>query len=334
MRSAGARVASRAAAACLGVALGVAPSPAQAAGASLDAATPEQSATASEKYRAGTEAFEAQKYDEALARFRESYDVVASPNSHLMIARTLAKMGKSAEAFAELDATVREADAAAQKSDKYKKTAQTARAELAELRGKVGTVVVTIPATVTVGGRPLPTALGGSVIVDPGANDVVLRLPSGAEQRVRVDVKPGQETHVDVAPPGPVTTATPATAPCPPPAPAPRPGVDPRALAIISGGVGLVGFGAFTVFGLLDRSQFSDLQHGCPSDVCPASRAGDAETGRTYQTLANVGLGVGIFGAATALVFVAIGSSHANAHAETAPRLAIGPGSMTLRERF
>src|SRR5262245_2115814 len=108
-----------------------------AAGVSPDVATADQSSEASDKYRAGVEALDAGKLDQALGLFRASYDVVASPNSRLMIGRVLARLGKTVEAYREIEGAVVEADRAAQRSEKYRKTASAARAELEELKGKV-----------------------------------------------------------------------------------------------------------------------------------------------------------------------------------------------------
>src|SRR5262245_24640913 len=104
----------------------LAAAPAWATGASIDAATPEQSTAASDKYRTGMTQFQEEKYAEALETFKQSYDTVASPNSHLMIVRTLSKMGKVGVAYAEIDSVIREAEKATEKSDKYKKTLDAA----------------------------------------------------------------------------------------------------------------------------------------------------------------------------------------------------------------
>ncbi len=298
-----------------------------------------QESSASDKYRAGTEAFEAQKYSEALALFRASYAVVASPNSHLMIARTLSKMNETAEAFAEFEATVTEAAAAAQKNERYKRTADAARVEGAELRKKLGIVEVEMKAVITAGGRPLPNALGGTIVVVPGKTDVVLRLPGGQEVHSEVDVQAGQTVKVDVAPPSPapVVAAAPGTAPCPLAAPAPEPsGIDQRVLATVVGGVGVAGFATFTVFGLLEQKKYSDLRSSCPNNVCSSSQVDDIGTGRTDQALANVGLGVGIVGAiASAALFLTAPAHHATERADGAvTELAVGPRSMVVRGRF
>src|SRR5258708_21299079 len=57
-------------------------------------------------YLQGTAHYKAGRLLEALAAFRASYDMVASPNSHLMIARTLRDKGAIAQAYAEYDRVV------------------------------------------------------------------------------------------------------------------------------------------------------------------------------------------------------------------------------------
>jgi hypothetical protein len=307
---------------------------ARAAGVSVQSATQEQASAASEKYRAGMELFGAQKYADALEVFRKSYDVVASPNTHLMIGRTLSRMGKLADAYREIDATVAEADAAALGSDKYKKTAEAARAELDDLKTKVGFLVVNLATTVSVGGRQIQGGeLGRPIVLEPGSTEVVLSLPSGETEKQEVRVQPGTETRVDLAPPPAKTVIT--AAPCPPLKAEHGDGIDQRTLAWVAGGVGLAGFATFGVFGVLDDKKYSDLKDQCPQGVCPRNLSSEAETGRTYQTLANVGLGVGIVGIGTGLVlFLTAPSSHPERVASSLPDVSVGPRSVELRGRF
>jgi hypothetical protein len=317
--------------------------PATAAPASVDSATSEQSSQASDKYRAGTEAFEAGHFDEALALFRASYETVASPNSHLMIARTLSKMGKHRDAVVEIEETVNEADLASQKSDKYKKTAQTARTERDDMRRRVGYVIVDLEAAVTINGTPLPSPSLGEILADPGKNEVVLRLPSGEEVRRVVEVTAGQKTHVALAPPAGTAVSVVAVAPAPaacPPAPPPVAsgggGIDQRTLAYVAGGIGVAGVATFAVFGLLDHSKYDDLKNRCPGGRCGSDVMSEAETGRQYQTLANVSLGVGIVGLVTsaALLFTAPSKHERPATAGGTTRVAVGPGAVSVLGTF
>lgn len=310
---------------------------AHAAGVSVEAASEAQAGQASEKYRAGMEAFEGQKFEVALGLFRESYDIVASPNSHLMIGRTLAKMGKVAEAYGHIESSIREARAAAEKSEKYRKTLSAAMTEREELKSKVGFVVVELGGEVSLAGRTLAsTEMGQPIAVDPGTTEVVLKLASGEEVREKVDVQPGQETKVGLAPHGgPAGPATPC-APTMAPAEPAQAGINQKTLALVTGGVAVAGFATFGVFGYLDNKAYSDLQDSCANDICARSKSSDAEKGRTYQTIANVGLGVGAAFAVTSLLlyFTAPSGSVSVHTGGTAPTLAVGPGHVALRGRF
>jgi hypothetical protein len=105
-------------------------------------------------------------------------------------------------------------------------------------------------------------------------------------------------------------------------------------------GVGVVGLGAFTVFGLMNNSKFDDIEKQCAGGSrCPDSLGSDAETGRSYQTFANVGLGVGVVGVATAVVLLISerGSATSEVSAETktsSMELNLGIGSASVRGQF
>ena len=72
---------------------------AMAAGKSVDTATDEDRAGASEMYQRANSAFAEGRLDDALQGFKDSYDIVASPNSLFMVVRTLQDMGRLAEAY-------------------------------------------------------------------------------------------------------------------------------------------------------------------------------------------------------------------------------------------
>jgi hypothetical protein len=61
----------------------------------------------------------------------------------------------------------------------------------------------------------------------------------------------------------------------------------------------------FAIFGSLARSTYDDLQTVCGGGPCPANKADEISSGKTYQTVANVGLALGILGVASgATLFV------------------------------
>jgi hypothetical protein len=160
-------------------------------------------------------------------------------------------------------------------------------------------------------------------------------LPDGTESHREIDAAPGAETPVTLSPPASV--AAPAPAPtCPPPPPSAPTGINQRVLAAVAGGIGVAGAATFVVFGVLDQNQYSDLKKRCAANVCSAADSSRLQTGRTYEAIANVGLGVGVLGLASGLVLLLTAP-----HASAAPRasgstteLAVSPRALTLRGTF
>ena len=147
-------------------------STAGAQGAALNEANDEQKQIASEAFSAGMEASGSGDYKKALESFQESFDAVASPNSHLMVARTLVQLGRLLEARAAFEATIEEGIAAGHLDHKYLETAEAAKKDLAELDAQLASVEVKVVGAaagdkVRVGDRELdPEALGAPILVE------------------------------------------------------------------------------------------------------------------------------------------------------------------------
>ena len=318
---------------------------AQCKGVPVNAASVREKMRAKGPYTRAMQAFDGGNFEAALQGFQESYDIVASPNSHLMIVRTLSKLGLAAEAYAMLHDVIAEAEAA-QDTVKYGKTAEAARAEQEQLRSQLALVTVDMAAAAVINGQLIPPQRWGKPIpVEPGELEIVLRTPDGRTERKKITLKVGEATTVSpagarrprkqsssgtyVSTEPVVLEAEPAVQPS---------GISHRTLAFVAGGVGLAGMAAFTIFGLANNAQFADLESKCgPDRVCPESLASSAETGRTYQTLANVGLGVGVvgIGAAVALWLTKPAAPQPEAAASSGtPQLMVGPRGVAVAGTF
>jgi hypothetical protein len=317
------------------------PSAAGARGAAPSQATDDQKQAATEAFKAGIEASGAGEHDKALEAFRRSYDAVASPNSHLMVARSLMRLGRLLEARSAFEATIEEGVAAGQLDEKYLATADAAREDLTELESKLASVKVTVVGAAAgdrllVGDRELDSdAWHNPVVVEPGSIAVSVIAADGTEKgRVTLIVTAGSRltTEIDVAPPPPPP------APSPPPPPPPPPSPPPERLlwpAYVAGGVGALGFVTFGAFGLMSNSKFSKLEDRCTDNVCPASLEGERDAGQAYQTVANAGLVLGAVGAATAVVFVLTsGPSAEEEGTGVSAQVAVGPRQIGLSGRF
>jgi hypothetical protein len=317
--------------------------PARADGVLPPAATPVQREQAQGRFLRGKDLLTKKRYDEALAEFRASHDIVASPNTRLETARCLVGMGNLVAAYAEFGRTAVEAKELASEDNRYKRAYDAAMAERAEIEPKVGFVTMTIenPSDTTqllVGGEeirraawsePAPVQSGETEIVvsTPGRDPIKRKVTVGAGEKTAlvIDAQSG-DRPVAEAPPQP----PPATIMAPPPPAHAKPWM--RTGAYVAGGVGVVGLATFAIFGLMAKSTYDDLNTACGGGPCPPDKADEISSGKTKQTVANVGLAFGIVGAAAGATLFVLSASKANAAPSAA--LTISPGWIGVRGRL
>jgi hypothetical protein len=284
-------------------------------------------------YVQGVDHYKAGRLLEALAAFRASYDMVPSPNSHLMIARSLREHGQLIEAYSEFGKVALEADAAAANDAKYQPAAQASRSERAKLRARLTMITIFVKEPpedlrVTVGDRAIEKASWGRPVpVLPGALVARATASGRPEQRQDVAAVPGGDVAVTfdftarseaIVARG---TAEPVdTGPFPPgngipdiPRQPPRPLPPPRdrTWSYVSFGVGAAGLATFVVAGAINQSTFNSLHDQCPGGRCAPSLASDVDKGRRAQTIANVGFVVAVVGATVGAILWVTGGSDA-----------------------
>jgi hypothetical protein len=311
----------------------------QGAGVSVEQATAPQKKDAQAKFEKAMKEYEAKRLDKALEAFRDSYNTVASPNSHYMVARTLRDLGKLSEAAAEYQGVIDEAKA----DQRYAETLASANSEFEELKARLAFVTVQLQgapddATVEMGGTVLDKAkLGTPIIVEPG--DITVRVRSSKGDMEKSVAAAGGKTE---------TVLFDLTTLAPPPVAAPpsdsgQVEVDTKKFglkqwAYVAGGVGAAGLLTFGVFGLMNNAKHSSLEDACPGGHCPPEKSGDIDSGKTYQTVANVGLVVGIVGVGTGAALYVLGSKKKPAEQPAAtakmPQVMVGPGSVLVTGRF
>jgi hypothetical protein len=293
-------------------------------------------------FQAGKTAFEEGRYDQALEHFTAADAAVASPNAKLMAARSLAQLGRLAEAFRLLTALIREAESWG--DGRYARAAQAAAEEQVALKPRIVMLSVEVrdptgDATLTVAGRELPrSAWVEPIAIDPGAFEVVLTGRAGQRDSHRLTLAPGVAATLELAIEADATTPSPQPAP-PPPAPASPP---PSARADSAGGtsslrtwgyvvgaVGVAGIAAFATFGALSNGELAELEQGCPErTACTASLRETADRGSTYQTVANVSLAVGVAALGTGVTLWVLGAP------EDSVELTVAPAALRLRGTF
>jgi hypothetical protein len=315
-------------------------------------------------YQQGTAHYKAGRYAEALAAFKASYDMVPSPNSHLMIARTQRDRGELIEAYLEYEKILPEAVEAATHDPKYAKTAETARAERDKVRAQIALVKLRVTSAppdleVTVATRTIDRRDWDTPVpAMPGLLAIRAESVTATAQRREVTATAGSEVEVtfDFTPPPPPPPPPPPVAvepsavvlpkrELPPDIPRepvyPHHGVD-RTWARVFLGVGAAGLVTFVVFGALNDSTFHDLESACPNGRCPPERSDDVSKGKTQQSIANVGLGAAIVGGGiSGLLFFTAAERERRENAvvtgSPAPRLTgvdVGFGNVSVRGAF
>jgi hypothetical protein len=250
------------------------------------------------KFAAALRLHKAGKFDEALPLFRELVQATQSPNARLYVGLCLQQLGKNSEAYKEMAQTVKDAS----RDPKYDQTREAAQSELAVLNVKVGKLVVTLPETpsglvVTLDGAPIAERdLGASLVLDPGGHRVEATATGHAPVTREVTVEGGETRTVTIAfsKPEPVAVA-PKPEPPPPEPPASRGAM--RLAAFTAVGVGAAGMIMFAVTGVMARGKYNTLKDACGDRPCTDPKyAGDVSSGKSLQTVANVGLVVGAVG--------------------------------------
>lgn len=306
-------------------------------------------------FKKGKDLFDMKKYAPALEAFKISYSKVASPNSHLYIARCIQNLGKLTEAYDEFEKTVAEAAERAKTEDKYGPTRDTAQTELNELISKIALVTVNVTADspeakLSIGGQDVPKERWGKAFpVMPGTTEVVVTVPSKEPAKESLTLKAGDKREIALGPSGGSASGGSGGG-----------GSDSLGLggdtggdtgdtgkksggnrkllpfAIAAGGLGVVGFGVFAVAGSMSSSTYADLEKNCGAGPCPPEFANDVSKGRTQQTIANVGLIVGAVGVAAAvpLFILSLKAKKPADESSGSTSLVIGPGYTGVRGRF
>lgn len=282
-----------------------------------DAATKK---AAREAYAAGEKAYAAADYKGALESFKKAHDLIPTIHAQFWMAMAESYGTDIAAAIASLDSVVLSPDADKLGDEKLNQ----ANARLSELKKTPGSVVVssTPPgADVALDGAAQPGMTPITLNAPPGTHHISVALKGYETYEADVSVKPGQK--VDQKAELKEKAAVPAPAAAPPlkeePVPAAPPPPPPPAEkhsnvpAYITLGVGVVGAGVGTVFGikaLSAKKEFDD--HPTNSNADAADR---------NALIADMAFGVALTLGITGVVLLTSGNdSEAAAHEHTAPR--------------
>jgi hypothetical protein len=299
-------------------------------------ATPIQREQAQSRFLRGKDLLGKKRYDEALAEFRASHEIVASPNTRLELARCLRTMGRTVAAYAELGRAMVEAKELVGQDNRYQRAYDAAAAERAEIEPQLGFVTMTIQnatdaSKVSVDGEELRRAAWGEPVpIAAGGTEIVVETPGRSPVRRTITLAAGQRSQVTIdAQPLEATAPVAQTAPAEAPPDHSSWAQSPRTWAFVAGGVGAAGLVTFAVAGLMAQSTYNDLGGACQNGPCPASKADEISSGETQETVANVGLTIGIVGLAAGAALYVFGKPAEGSRASVA--LVGGPAWLGAR---
>lgn len=263
----------------------------------------------------GGEALKRGDYKDALARFKEAYDLVPSPKIHYNFGLAYRGLGRPAEAIEAFERFLSDANDA---SPDLRANAERFRSELGQ---QVGTVVLTCDidgADISVDGRSYGTSPSRAPLrLDPGPHQIVVEKAPAPPFTRRVELTAGQRMTVAVvlakepASPDPVAPAVAAPVPQPVPeqplAPEPPPQRRHSWKWWAGWGAAAVGVGALGL-GIAERmaanSKFEEFNGArgpfgeCDADARVREHGGGScsdllSAGESAATKANVGFVVG-----------------------------------------
>ena len=143
-------------------------------------------AEASRHFKLGVRLYAESKYDEALIEFQRAYELSPHPSVLYNIAASHRELSRYAESIQFFERFLAEGEGKV-KPDLLAR----ARKELAEVRGRVGSVTLDVApdgVVVSIDGRELaPEQLDEPVLLGPGRHTFTLRAPSGKVENGRPD---------------------------------------------------------------------------------------------------------------------------------------------------
>jgi hypothetical protein len=316
-------------------------------------------ATAAEKQAArtlmdqGDEALAAKDLTAALRAYQSAHAIMNVPTTGLEVARTQAALGMLIEAHAVAEAVTRMPKVAGE-SPALERARQDAARIIEDLAARVPSLQLEVvgptdPLRVEVrlDGVVVPaTARAAPLPVNPGKRVLQASLAGHRDALVEVQVEERARTTVRLRlDPDPAATAAPPPQTPPlaePPAAiasitpdAPRSSWSTqRTVALVVGGVGVVGLGVGSVFGLMAQSKNDEARtpENCPTETrCHSAGKAlldDASSAATISTIAFAAGGAAL--AAGVVLFVTAPSKRASA----AATLRVVPGGAALRHTF
>lgn len=314
----------------------------------------EDKALSTELFKEGRRLLGQGKVAEACAKLGESQRLVPATGTLLNLAICQEQQGKTATAYAAFV----EARARA-KRDRQAERVKLAEAHIAKLEPRLSHITISVAPDADLpelrvfrdGSEVGRGAWGTAMPVDPGEHTIEARAPGRQIWRRKVQVgatADAQSVSIAALEAAPEDSAPPEAQPVPVgPAAAPllvsptprepnRPGATQRTAGLVMGGLGLIGVGAGTYFGLRAFSKWSDSDANCPNDRCTPAGAEAADQARSAADLSTLCIVVGAtaLGAGAFLYFSADSGARERRGLWLQPSVGRGGAKATVGARF
>ena len=283
----------------------------------------------------GTALMNAGKYGEACPKLEQSLKLDPGIGGMLWLADCYDRAGRTASAYNEYKAA--EKLAADTKDPKGRDKVASKRA--AQLEPKLSKLILVPPTPLPAGleitrdGEKVDLSqLGVAVVVDPGPHAIVVNAPGSNRWEKSVDVPPDGGTASIVL----VVVATPKVEPPPVVGPG-DPGTPFRIGGLIVAGVGLVGVGLGTAFGVIASSKLSDSNadnHCDAQNTCDAVGLGLRSDAQSAATISTVGFIAGAVMIAGGITMFVLAPKKSPAQTALVPAVGSGFYGATLFTRF
>lgn len=303
----------------------------------------------------GTKLANAGHCAEAIDKLARAEKLYHAPSTLERLGFCQAKLGKVVEASENLLRVTRETlpanapKAFVKAQERAAKLLPSTRARIAKLKVDV-TAPPNTAIAVTIDGEALPPAnVGTDRLVDPGEHNVEATAPGMLAAKTRATLRDGESISVTLAlepdPNAPKTAplATPTTTPgTTPTKTSPTDTRTPdkhdddapsRLPAYLALGVGVVGIGVGSVFGLLATGKKGDLDAACNGEKrCPEAQESTLDSAKSLATVSTIGFVVGAVGlVAGGVLFLTSSPSKSGARR---PTPYVGLGSVGVAGSF
>lgn len=281
------------------------------------------SAAAEQLFRDANALLKQGKVHEACLKFTESERLDAQLGTLLNVAACHETEGRVATAWSEYGELVEQAG---KKGDK--KRADYAKGKVAELEKQLPHLQIDVPAgtsEIKLDGVAFGTAaLGTPLPTDPGEHEIAYFAPGKKPGTQKVLVVKGETAKVELpsletVDVTPISKSTPIATPiATSPATAPSGGGGVRTAGFVLGGLGLVGLGVGSAFGVMALGSKSNVDNGCVANQCTPAALGAVDDVRMQGAVSTVGIVAGAACLVAGLTMILVGG-------KTAHKLGIAP---------